>query len=335
MAATKAAKAAAAPSKKAAPAKKAAAADVIKLPEMKMPKGVEVTLKKFTPKQAEAALSRNEVNRPLRGGSVDKYQADMENGFWNLAEAFIGFDDRGRLINGQHRLTAQVRSGATIWWVVATGLPEEYQETMDFGAVRKPADVLHMMGLSDSNMLAAVASICVKLERQNFSTTKNLVTTSEIVDIVHRHELLIHSAEEARRFVGGMTPVYPRVIGAAHWWISQFNEVAEADAFMARLATLSDQQKGSPILALARRTNEIKRLGQRVHWRDMFYMVIKAWNYDVEGVKVNKINTYAKSGGYQILEPEFREVPTVDTDEDLLEDDGTDEEVMEEQDKAS
>lgn len=282
-----------------------------------LPEGIKIEFRKYTPAMAEAALSKNEVNRSLRPGSVDRYQSDMESDFWKVPDSCIIFDVNGRLINGQHRLTAQARAGATIWWPVMTGVPEDFAAIFDNGAMRSPADALHMMGIGNAPLLSAIASIAVKLERRNFATTKNNVSTSEIIDIVHRSELLKHSAKVASDFrtAGSATPIYPRVIGAAHWWIAQDNELVEADAFMTRIQSCAGERTGSPVLALMRRCNEIKRLQQRVHWRDYFYMVMKAWNADVEGRNVSKIATYSKTG-YEILDPLVREIPTVDLEDD-------------------
>ena len=47
---------------------------------------------------------------------------EMQDGKWRLNGKTICFDSTGRLLNGQHRLSAVVRSGVTLTTVVVRGL---------------------------------------------------------------------------------------------------------------------------------------------------------------------------------------------------------------------
>lgn len=48
--------------------------------------------------------------------------AEMQDGKWKLNGKTICFDRTGRLLNGQHRLSAVVRSGVSLTTVVVRGL---------------------------------------------------------------------------------------------------------------------------------------------------------------------------------------------------------------------
>jgi hypothetical protein len=59
-----------------------------------------------TPKSARELLDRNRKNRPIRPSHVETLRQSFERGEYVMTHQGIAFDDRGELIDGQHRLTA-------------------------------------------------------------------------------------------------------------------------------------------------------------------------------------------------------------------------------------
>lgn len=87
-----------------------------------------VWFENVTPEQAQKLLDSNKNNRTLRGARVARYAADMRKGHWRITGETIRLDEKGELLNGQHRLESIVRSGV-------------------------PADLLFISGISASTML--------------------------------------------------------------------------------------------------------------------------------------------------------------------------------------
>lgn len=109
---------------------------------------------------AEWLEKHNNGNRPIRPGVVKKYVAMMQAGQWSLSPDGIIFGDGGRLIQGQHRLTAIVRSGVTCEMLVTTGVSNDVFKVLDRGAPRTVADVLGVnKRLAEIARLAAVIKI--------------------------------------------------------------------------------------------------------------------------------------------------------------------------------
>lgn len=67
--------------------------------------------------------TRNENNRKISEGVVDKYARDMENGDWCLTHQGIAIDVNGQLLDGQHRLAAVVKAKKNILMMVTVGVP--------------------------------------------------------------------------------------------------------------------------------------------------------------------------------------------------------------------
>jgi hypothetical protein len=255
----------------------------------------------FTPQMAKDALANNKGNRSLRKGKMEQYARLMESGDWvDRHPQSISFDKNGNLIDGQHRLTAQIQADKTITYLVVEEQDPEVQVSIDSGIIRNPRDALHFAGEENSQLMAAVARLVhlYKIGALGGARYSN-VSNQEILRTVRENPSIRRSTELAQQAKGGMTPIAPSVLGAAHWIIRQSNTSALADAFIYRVASLTGEPEGSPILALARRANEIKRARQRVHARDLLNLVIKAWNYDVEGKTTSKLSLYTRSGEYR------------------------------------
>lgn len=97
----------------------------------------------ITPKLAQQYLCHNADNRILRDKAIDRIADDMKNGAFQLTHQGIAFDTNGRLVDGQHRLQAIVRSGATVPMLVSEGVDPKTFSVLDQNIKRSPADILN------------------------------------------------------------------------------------------------------------------------------------------------------------------------------------------------
>lgn len=113
----------------------------------------------ITPSLAAEYLKNNKNNRPIRNGHV-KFLADqMRNGQWVLNGAPIIFVGRA-LIDGQHRLSAIIKSGRPVS-VLVVRMPLSVQarhvfDTIDQNVVRDGKDVLAIRGEVNCSTLATI-----------------------------------------------------------------------------------------------------------------------------------------------------------------------------------
>lgn len=266
-------------------------------------------MERWSPTKAKEALGKNHVNRTVRESKVVMYARDMKEGRWTFCPDPISFNEKGELINGQHRLTAQIREGKTINWVVVRNAAEDVQKTMDTGAVRNVADMLTFEGLSSSRTLGAVARLALQMETGRIYSQKSeaIASATEIIEFVMKHPELEHSTKVGQHAAKtGILRTAPSALGAAHWWIGRHAGQGEADAFLHRLGTLVGEKEGSPVIALVKRLNEISRNKMRIQSRWLVYMVIKCWNYDVAEMPIVKISATTRDGEYKLLVPRKR-----------------------------
>ena len=108
------------------------------------------------PASAEVLLEeRNEGNRPPKPNKVQQFATDMSSKRWGLTGDTLKFAPDGRLLDGQNRLAACVRSNKPFTTHVVFNIDPQLFGRMDIGKPRNPADVLHIAGYKYASTLAA------------------------------------------------------------------------------------------------------------------------------------------------------------------------------------
>ena len=108
---------------------------------------IGVFIKKVTPEYAQELLVSNHIDqRTLKEHIVESYVRAMASGLWSAGtgEPIKFSAENGDLLDGQHRLTAVVRSGKPIYMMFMTGILEENIRCIDNGASRNLGDVLRL-----------------------------------------------------------------------------------------------------------------------------------------------------------------------------------------------
>lgn len=124
-----------------------------------------VTNEIINPETARNYLAANIYNnRRIQRDRVDAYAFDMAMGKWCNNGTTITFDNQGRLIDGQHRLMAVIKSGATIQALVVRGVDDDAFKTIDVGQPRTNQQILRIGGnqFADKKNYAAVASFFLR-----------------------------------------------------------------------------------------------------------------------------------------------------------------------------
>ena len=134
----------------------------------------------ITPLQAAFILEhKNKRNRKISDSTVEGYAGDMRNGKWTIGSESIAFYKDGYLQNGQHRLSAIVKSGVTIQSLVTFGLENDSINGTDQHRPRMAHDILTMKGElgSISAMDVAVIRLCCNQHKVSVSTVETVYKT--------------------------------------------------------------------------------------------------------------------------------------------------------------
>lgn len=107
---------------------------------------MKTSIENITPTMAAALLANNKGrdvgNRPYRDRYASKLAEAIKRGEWLLTHQGIAICEDGRLLDGQHRLSAIVKAGITVPLSVSRDVSAEAFYGMDQGARRSSADIL-------------------------------------------------------------------------------------------------------------------------------------------------------------------------------------------------
>jgi len=238
---------------------------------------------KVTPKKAQEWLKRNECNRPLKPRAIDRYTQAMLRGAWQLNGENIKFNCNGRLIDGQNRLNAIIKSGCTIETYVVRGLPDCAFDTIDQGVTRSLADVLHRNGEKNCAVLAsAIRWLVILRDREKYKVLSMPIDES-MDELVKNPEL----RESVAKFVSkAARTIIPGGVGAACRYLcirpqiknGNAQGMVKAEMFFERLITGEGLSRYQPVFhlreAMIRNFKETAKLPHDV----IAAMTVKAWN---------------------------------------------------------
>lgn len=158
---------------------------------LRFPQGSEIVMRKMeiTPSMAKDYLDRcntDNYRKPIQT-VVTRYASDMKSGRWTETTATIAFTKSGVLIDGQNRLLAVVRSGATISFNVIEGLDDSilHDPNQDRGSCRKISTTLQHLGYKNANVVAS----CVRMLHRIASNSKHrsgnmMISDSAVIDVL-------------------------------------------------------------------------------------------------------------------------------------------------------
>jgi hypothetical protein len=262
------------------------------------------------PETATRWLVHNEVNRHLRVAQVTKYASDMAAGRWHLTGSPIQFAVDGRLLDGQHRLAAIVKSGVTLPMFVVRGLASTAQSYMDTGAKRTVADQLSIAGYKNSSVLAAGARLALAWWMGRLGQPRDAVSDPETRAFIQAHPGLIEAAAFATQMRRAGLDIHPSVSCAARWGLTESgHDPQRVEGFFRALAEMRSTGPGDPKYALLHRINTARRNRERIVSADMLSMLIRAYNADYTGKKARRIQVFAHGSAIdvpQIVRPDAR-----------------------------
>lgn len=234
-----------------------------------------------TPELAALWLHRNENNRLLREGRVAAMARDMLSDDWAYTGEAIKFDVNGKLIDGQHRLKAVIRSNTTVKMLVVLDLPADAQAYMDAGATRTAGDALQFRGEANPQTLAATVRFAILFENRRGAESsvakgRSQVTHAEVIEWLAAHP-------DIRRQVGLTNRHYskidmkPSVFSYALWRINALDEQL-ATRFFNDIVDMRSAGAGDPIYTLLQRFRTARKHREYLAPTTELSFLFRVWN---------------------------------------------------------
>lgn len=224
-----------------------------------------------TPALAEEYLTHNSRNRKILAAHVDAIARDIRAGNWMMNAQPICFSRTGRLLNGQHRLSAVLQARESIEVPVMRGLPDEAYATYDLHAKKGPQLGTAFEQFGDRALIAAAAVLLWKHELKPAGIRNVKPTPAEVMRIIEQHPRLLEMRTFGRKMVE-----FGRgsVMAYAAYCIERDNQ-ALGRIFLERFETGADLPRGHLILDLRKRMQILRR--DRVSQDEQLREFLQAW----------------------------------------------------------
>lgn len=243
-----------------------------------------------TPELAAHWLAGNTVNRNLRNRIVDMYARDMAAGDWRVTGESIKLSRDGRLLDGQHRLSAVIKSGCTIQMYVVSGLDDDAQKVMDSGVQRNAGDALTMAGVKNAATYASVARLAIGFDRGDKAIgRRGGITNSEIYEWVECNPEVEEAVSIAVRYQKRIF-CPPSVIAFSSFLIwRKVGYWYDIDEFWCAAAEKVGLKSGDPVIALTNRFTQDRARRVVMPQRALLSAIIRAWNFRRTGKPLMRI----------------------------------------------
>lgn len=243
-----------------------------------------LAIESVSPETAEAYLAHNTRNRKIVAAHVDAIARDIRAGNWMMNAQPICFSRSGRLLNGQHRLSAVIQAGEAIEVPVMRGLPEEAYATYDIHAKKGPQLGAAFDSFGDRPLVAAAAVLLWKHELKPAGTRNAKPTPSEVMRIVEQHPRLL----EMRTFGRKMLEFGRSSVLAYAAYCIERDDPELGRVFLERFETGADLPRGHLILELRKRMQILRR--ERTGQEEQLREVMAAWARFKENPDLDRLN---------------------------------------------
>ena len=205
------------------------------------------TVENIGPKLASAYLAKNGPNRKVIAGRVAEYSQSIVLGQFKLTHQGIAFDMQGRLIDGQHRLEAVVKTGKPIVCFVFRWKVPCDMSAIDDGKARTIKDVGTIEGDSLNTTHVAVARKF--LNKGNASWTNGMQkgrwTRREVLDTLAEHREAIDWAISKCGHDKGVGNANFVTVIAMAWYTRDRERLAECVEVVRSGVCVSDQNQAA------------------------------------------------------------------------------------------
>lgn len=245
----------------------------------------------ITPEMANKYLKRNVKNRNLNMNHVKKLAQEIKSGRWVLNGVPIQFNDKGELINGQHRLNAIIVANIAIQLLVITGVsdPRAFDTIDQNSLVRGAHTILQLKGIPNATRMVSIAKKLMLWDQTEDKSAFTILagkalSTVEIADYYEEHQddiTFIYDLMKDAKILN-VCKAYSAVFTALIICY-RYNE-NDTFTFIEKFKTGAGLTENSPILLLREKLLHVNTKDSGRRWElEVMAMIIKSFNDHAAG----------------------------------------------------
>jgi hypothetical protein len=240
-----------------------------------------------TPDLAKIWMQLNERNRPESEAQIAFIAGQLKAGEFDLNGETVKFAYDLRLLDGQTRLEACIRTGISFPTVVVWGLDHPAQETVDIGRKRTAAHTLAMRDYTDPNNLAAAVNLIWAVKNGTLHRSKEYrLTPKELYATIDAHHAGVYDALKIAYDSRREVPMTKSAAAALRYLVLEAGRTPErsyGEEFWTLLVTGEHSTPHDPVWVLRERLHaeavaRAKRRGKSLAVRHLLAFGVIAWN---------------------------------------------------------
>lgn len=258
----------------------------------------EVTIERVTTELAKQYLMTIKNQRDISKNTVSLYKELLQNKLWDILNGdAIKFDNEGHLIDGQHRLSAVVKSGIPIVTFVIRGIRKDMFLSGDKGKRRTLRDTLKMMGKKNCSDLATALRTLLIWKKGNLSfiTKCRTLTLSdrESINILEEHPYIEYMVTCGKTVYDQqrIELIKPKYIIYYNYILPLINKKLSNDFINILIGKEpSENTPLFPLLNMAAELYKNKNPRLNPYTSEWFAMINNCWNLFIKGQRADKIS---------------------------------------------
>jgi len=241
---------------------------------------MKTEVREVSPLVAEKMLEKNYNNRNVTKSNVTFLSKQMEDGKWLFDGQPIRFDSFGRLLDGQHRLNAIIKSGTTQKFLIVSGIESESFKVMDTGKNRSSGDALSVLGVSYANSISAGAKKIIKHYKGTHGKNNSgyKITNTDVVNWYEDNKGVVDVAKNCLELSKSFSNVIPSSYLIYLTYVFSDKNVLDAEKFIKELCYGSNSDLKSPSNTLRRLLISDKLSKSSMSPEHKNAIIFKAWN---------------------------------------------------------
>jgi SepF-like predicted cell division protein (DUF552 family) len=235
---------------------------------------------------ARAILNNNPNNRKIKDSKVGQFADDMEHGRWQYNGENVIIAKTGELNDGQHRLSAIIKSGISVPMNISFGVSRSTRYTVDAGMARNAGDQLQIQGFAYARQTASIARVLLAWEQ---AKGQHLGRPNEISGVFVQEkarndarlaDAALWAGTASRRLIK-----FPVAAAGFCYYVFTKHNKEKGIEFMTRFRDGDNLETNSPIYVARYRM----QTGQRISTTEKIEIMFRAYNLFLKGLTTTQI----------------------------------------------
>jgi hypothetical protein len=260
---------------------------------------VEAYVVTITPQIARELLEQTDsrIQRTINTENLNLLCSEMELGNFEINGMAICQDVNGNTINGQHRLTACIKTNLAFNTVFVKGLSPMSIHTIDIGGkARSLADVLeisHQKKYKYANSIAAAVKFIYSFNNGCYilgikKSNNTYLTSTKFLEWMDKNSTITDFIEDTMRLrANGDKMITPAMFCGLKWILDRYSK-DRSSIFFQQLSDGIGVDRDSPLFTLRKKILSTKFSGtgnQRIKLssKELVFIIIRTWNAFIKG----------------------------------------------------